>query len=112
MTGRSIRIVAVLALLIAAPASAEPAGDSVEYRWLSFFGNPEQPLPELRSPGWPQRSAIETILDRAFLALEADRGMAEPGYSTAYFRQPDPEFGKSVALQRPRQARLSFRFRF
>jgi hypothetical protein len=113
MTSRLIRTLAGLALVIAAsPASAQSSTFGVEYRWLNLFGSSEQSVPELQKSGMPRRGAIEAILDRAFLALESDYRLSESAYSTEYFRRPDPEFGKPAAFQRPRQARLSFRFRF
>ncbi len=113
MTSRLIRILAVLALMTAASqASAQSSTYGVEYRWLTLFGTPEQSVPDLQSPRTPQRGALETILSRAFLALESDYRPSESGYSTEYFREPDPEFGRPAAFQRPRQARISFRFRF
>ncbi|MDH3587258.1 MAG: hypothetical protein OEQ30_09235 [Gammaproteobacteria bacterium] len=113
MTSRLIRILAGLALMIAASqASAQSGTYGVEYRWLTLFGNVEHSVPELQQPGYRPQSTIEKVLGRAFLALESDYRLPESGYSTEYFRQPDPQFGMPAAFQRPRQARLSFRLRF
>ena len=46
MTGRLTRILAGLVLTVAAPnALAQPEAYTVEYRWLTLFGEAEHSLP-------------------------------------------------------------------
>ncbi len=98
--------------IAASQASAQSGTYNVEYRWLSLFGDVEQSVPDAQGPGLRDSGAIEKIMGRAFLALESDYRLSESGYSTEHFRRPDPEFGRPAAFRRPRQARISFRFRF
>ena len=113
MTSRAIRTLTGLALMIAASqASAQSMPYSMEYRWLTLFGDVEPALAELPRERLRSQGPLDAILNRAFVAFESDYRLTDAGYATPDFRAPDPAFGRPVALQRPRQARLSFRIRF
>ena len=113
MTSRTIGTLAGLVLMVAASqAVAQTAPFSMEYRWLTLFGNIEDPVPAVRNDRTWSRGALESVLSRAFVAFESDYRISVPAYTAAEFRQPDPAFGRPAAFQRPRQARLSFRVRF
>jgi hypothetical protein len=113
MKGTLIRTLAALALSITASnAMAQSGTFSMEYRWLTLFGEVEQSLPTLQNGRTQQRNALESLLSRTFFALESDYRLPESVAGGAHFRVPDPDFGKPAAFQRPRQARLSFSIRF
>jgi hypothetical protein len=113
MKGTLIRTLAAVALSIAASsATAQSSIHSMEYRWLTLFGEIEHSLPALQNGRMPQRNALESVLSRSFLTLESDYRLEESVLAGGHFRLPDPEFGKPAAFRRPRQARLSFSIRF
>ena len=93
-----------------APAQSTPY--TMEYRWLTLFGDAEPALAELPRERIRPQGPLDAILSRAFVAFESDYRLSDAGHVTADFRAPDPAFGRAMALQRPRQARLDFRIRF
>jgi hypothetical protein len=113
MTSKATRTLAVLALMIAASqATAQSMPYSMEYRWLTLFGDADQPVVGIPGQGMQPRTALDDVVKRAFVAFESDYRLAESAYTRADFRRPDPAFGSPAAFQRPRQVRLSFRVRF
>lgn len=110
MTGRLTRILAGLVLTVAAPgALAQPGAYTVEYRWLTLFGEAEYSLPASQARIDRPGKLLENLLQRAFITVESDY---RPRDASRNFRLPDPDFGNPAAFRRPQQARLGFRVRF
>lgn len=110
MTGRLTSTLAVLVLTVAASnALAQPAAYTMEYRWLTLFGEAEYSVPASQVRSARPGNLLENVLQRAFLTLESDY---RPSSATGDFRRPDPEFGNPAAFRRPQQARLGFSVRF
>ena len=113
MTGSCTRILAGLALIVAASnAAAQSAPRDMDYRWLTWFGDTEYVMPAPQARALKPRNLLESVLSRAFVSVESDYRLPVSADATGYFRRPDPEFGKPAALRRPQQARLSFSVRF
>ena len=113
MSGSVVRILAVLALVFAAPgAMAQSTGYVTEYRWLTLFGEASYALPAPEGRAGSQPRVFESLLRRAFLTLETEGRLTGPVAADRHFRGPDPEFGQPEAFRRKEQARLSFSLRF
>lgn len=99
-----------LVLTVAAPSAlAQPAAYTVEYRWLTLFGEAEYSLPASQARVDRPGNLLENVLRRAFLTLESDY---RPRDVYQDVRRADPEFGNPAAFRRPQQARLGFSVRF
>ena len=110
MAGRLTRIWAGLVLTVAAPgALAQHEANTVEYRWLTLFGEAEYSLPASQTRIDRPGNLLETLLRRAFITLESDY---RPRDASGNFRLPDPDFGNPAAFRRPQRARVGFSLRF
>jgi len=112
MTTTLIRISVCAAItLMAVQAQAQTVVNGMEYRWSDLIAQREAATYPSDIRYRAGMSAIERIMARAFVSLDASAGAAAP-QSAADFRHTDPELAQPEAFRRPRQARLSFRLRF
>jgi len=113
MTTTLIRISVCAAIaLMAVPAQAQTVVSGIEVRWSDLIAQHEAATYPAEIRHRAGMSAVERIMARAFVSLDASAGAAAASQSAADFRRNDPELAQPEAFRRPRQARLSFRLRF
>ena len=113
MTGGLIRIlVCGWLVLSASQASAESYAFSVEYRWMTLFGNTEDHVLPLGFDSSYLDTALVRFSDRTLVELGAYQASSYRFAGSELFRRPDPNFGLPEAFRQPRQARLNFSFAF
>jgi len=101
----------VLAVM-ASPAWAQTETNGVEYRWSELFSQSYAATNSANLRHGTRMSAVQNVMARVFVGLDASAGATAALQSTVDFRRADAEFALPEAFRRPRQARLSFRLRF